>query len=213
VCSLLPGSRYKITTKDISLDYTKLSHSIVILIRGLPGSGKSYLAARLQTAIGKDNVVMLDPDAIDYDSDEYHAHVKQQLAEGVDPKLHAYRFSRNKAYQGIEDHKIVLWNQPFTNLEIFRKMTDRFKEHAAEAGTNISIIVVEVTTDAAIAHKRVAERKQAGGHGPSDATFTRFNQEYTSAKSEGYDVIQVDGRSDVDESVKAILAKLNELVV
>ena len=60
---------------------------------------------------------MLDPDATDYDSDEYKEHVKRQLADKVDPKLHPYRFLREQAYQGIKSKSIIIWNQPFTKSE------------------------------------------------------------------------------------------------
>jgi hypothetical protein len=186
-------------------------HPILIFVRGLPGSGKSYLALELQKAIGEDKVVMLDPDATDYKSREYLEHVKAQTAEGVDPALHPYRFLRAQAYQGIADHKVIMWNQPFTNLEIFNKMIDRLRTHAAEHKTELPILVVEVEVDPATAKERVAKRKQAGGHGPSDATFARRVGDYTSLVAHGYNVVVVHGEDDVAASVATVMAALQEL--
>jgi adenylate kinase family enzyme len=186
----------------------------LVLVRGLPGSGKSYIATRLQQAIEEaysEKVVMLDPDATDYDSAAYAAHVKAQTAEGVDPKLHAYRFLRAQAYDGIAARKIVIWNQPFTNLEIFNKMVDRLRTHATEHNTRLPILVVEVEIDHDTAKARIATRKAAGGHGPSDNTFTRFTNDYTSFGPHGYTTVAVNGEDDALESVETIMESLQSL--
>jgi len=192
--------------------YENMNHPIIILIRGLPGSGKSYLAAELEKTFGKDVTVMLDPDAINYESQEYKDHVDAQIKEGVDPALHAYRFSRNKAYQGIADHKIVMWNQPFTDLEIFNKMVDRFKEQAKEQHTTLPILVIEVNTPPELAKQRVEQRKQQGGHGPSENTFSRFTNDYKTFANDGYDVITIQGDDNTDTSVATIVKRVAALV-
>jgi len=184
---------------------------VVILIRGLPGSGKTYLARALQEAIGGDRVVMLDPDAIDFQSQEYLEHVKKLTAEGVDPQLHAYRFSRAKAYKGIEDNKIIIWNQPFTNLEIFNKMVGRLRDHARGHNRDLWILVVEVMLDPAAAKQRIDDRKQTGGHGPSDETFARFTKDYQSFANEGYQTVTVPGDADLKTSVSTVVEALKHL--
>jgi len=189
-----------------------MKHPTLIIVRGLPGSGKSYLASALHKSIGEDAAVMLDPDATDYLSQEYIDHIKTQAAEGVDPKLHAYRFLRAKAHKGIVDRKIIIWNQPFTNLEIFNKMIANLRGHAAENNTHLSILVVEVEVDPATAKERIAKRKQAGGHGPSDNTFGRFIGDYKSFAEEGYETVSVHGQDDVAVSVAAITKALQALL-
>ncbi|HSX06452.1 MAG TPA: zeta toxin family protein [Candidatus Saccharimonadia bacterium] len=192
--------------------YAHMSHPIAILIRGLPGSGKSYLAAALAEAFGKDATVMLDPDSVDQTSQEYKDHVAAQTAEGVDPALHLYRFSRAKAYKGIDDHKIIMWNQPFTNLEVFNKMADRLKEHAGEQQTPLPILVVEITISPEVAKQRVEQRKQSGGHGPSENTFSRFVNDYTTFANDGYDVVTVQGDADTTANVALVLDRVKSLI-
>lgn len=187
------------------------SDPILILMRGLPGSGKSYLANALHEALGKDTVVVLDPDATDYESAAYKAHTTQLTQEGVDPKLHAYRFLRAQAYAGIEAGKIILWNQPFSNVEIFQKMIDRLQTHANEYNRKLSILIVEVELDAETARARVEKRKQTGGHGPSESTFLRFVSSYSSFAHLGFKVVRIDGAANVKDSVKTILDSLREL--
>lgn len=192
---------------------TQVNHPIAVFIRGLPGSGKSFLADALVSALGEDKVVNLDPDATDYSSKEYAEHVKTMTAEGVDTKLHPYRFLRAKAYQGIAANKIIIWNQPFTNLEIFNKMIARLQDRAAECGTRLPMLVVEVEADGDTAKRRVTARKSDGGHGPSDETFARFINDYHSFEDEGFNVVKVSGQADVEQSVAAIKHALEALSV
>jgi len=181
-----------------------MKQATLILVRGLPGSGKSYLAHALGESLGQDHVVMLDPDSVDQDSPEYAEHVQSQVEEGVDPALHLYRFSRKKAWQGIEDGKIIIWNQPFTNREVFDKMTSGLLAYAAEHDVSLKILVVDVQIDPEVARARVEQRKNQGGHGPSHDRFDRFVQEFTSF-ADGYDTISVQGDAAVNESVQTIL--------
>jgi predicted kinase len=184
-------------------------HSLLIIVRGMPGSGKSYLAAELQRSLG--DVVMLDPDMTDYNSRAYAEHTQAQVAEGVDPKLHAYRFLRAQAYDAIRDGKTIIWNQPFTDEVAFRKMVDRLKAHAAASGVQLSILVVEVEIDPTVAKTRVSQRKQNGGHGPSDATLAARINAYHSFAGEGYNTLTVQGDDDVAVSVASTLRALQHL--
>lgn len=188
-----------------------IEQPILIIIRGLPGSGKTYLAKALAKEFGKNQLVMLDPDEVDQNSEAYKKHVARATREGVDPKLHLYRFLRAQAYQGIADHKIIMWNQPFTNLEIFNKMMANMHVEAEKNNTNLKVLVVEVETDPNAAHERIKSRKAEGGHGPSVDTFARFTDDYHSFAEFGYNTVAVRGTDDVANSVKAVLAVLNTL--
>ncbi len=148
---------------------------------------------------------------MDQASPEYLAHVDAQTAEGIEAALHLYRYLRGQAYQGIEDGKTIVWNQPFTNLEIFHKMIARLQDHARAHGVTLAILVVEVEADAATAQARIAERKAAGGHGPSTERFDRFVRDYHSFANEGYAAVTVRGEDDVAASVQAVLAALQKL--
>ncbi|PID31796.1 hypothetical protein CR970_03875 [Candidatus Saccharibacteria bacterium] len=179
-------------------------YPIAVLIRGLPGSGKTYIAQRLQLALAPNQTVMLDPDTVDTTSRAYRDHVAALTAEGVDQKLHLYRFLRAQAYQAIEDDKIIIWNQPFTNLEIFNKMVGRLRDHAASHSKQLPLLVVEVQTPPDIAKQRIQERKEHGGHGPSADAWERFINDYRSFADEGYQTISVHGNKDAAVSVKTI---------
>jgi predicted ABC-type ATPase len=184
---------------------------LIIFIRGVPGSGKTYLTAELLKSLEDTQVVVLDPDLIDFGSKAYQEHALAQRAEGVDEQLIPYRYLRAQAYQAIADHKIIIWNQPFTDLNAFEKITARLKESADERNTTLPILVVEVETDRDVAWQRVQDRMQAGGHGPSDNTLNRRMDEYDTAAPHGYTVVAVFGQQDVSKSASTVLENLSKL--
>ncbi len=199
------------TTEQNRNQFHELHHPILIIVRGVPGSGKSYLAAALQESLGKENVVTLDPDSIDQTSKEYSDFSKALTTEGVDTKLHPYRFSRSKAYEAIVAHKIIIWNQPFIDFEGFRKTIDRLQTYAAEHTTQLPALVVEVEVSEAIAKKRVMSRKEQGGHGPAEDIFAYFISQYKSFSEKGYTTVIVQGEDDVAVSVSAVKNALRKL--
>ncbi len=185
------------------------SQPLLILIRGVPGSGKSHLTTALKKSIERSiltrTVVTLDPDATDYTSKAYAALSQELTAQGVDLKFHPYRFLRSKAYAGITAHDIIIWNQPFTNLDGFEKTVKNLQAYASEHGTQLLILVVEVEIDPIIAEERVVHRKERGGHGPSKATFDRFIDDYVSFSDKGYNTVVVHGEDELSISVSTVM--------
>lgn len=184
---------------------------ILILIRGVPGSGKSYLAVALQAALGKETVVTLDPDATNYKGKEYAAFSEGLTKEGVDSKLHPYRFLRAQAYAAIVAHKVIIWNQAFTNLDGFDKTVKNLQAYATDHGTELPVLVVEVEISEHVAKQRVTKREQQGGHGVPDEAFARFLNEYTTFADKGYNIIVVNGEDDVARSVGIVTKALEKL--
>ncbi len=200
------------TTDDEPGKMKTAGHPILVLVRGIPGSGKSYLANTLLESIGADRAVALDPDATDYTSKAYTDLSKSLTAEGVDEKFHPYRFIRGKAHKAISDHKILIWNQPFTNLDGFNKTIINLQAYAAEHNTQLPLLVVEVEIDHALAKERVAKRKREGGHGPSEGTFARFTNDYVSFADQGHTTVVVNGEDEVAASVTAVMKALETLL-
>jgi adenylate kinase family enzyme len=190
---------------------SKNDRPALIFIRGVPGSGKSYLATALENSLGKENVLMLDPDTIDFNSNEYLKFSEALLKEGVEQKLHPFRWLRSKACEGIAAGKVIVWNQPFTMVDIFNRLITYLQNYATEHGTDVPVLIVEVDLDHNLAKERVLKRKQQGGHGPSEQTLIRRIDEYKSYTDQGYNSVTVHGDRDVAESVSAVVNKLAEL--
>lgn len=183
----------------------------LILIRGLPGSGKSYLANALQESLGKDGAVILDPDAIDTSSSEYTDLCAALTAEGVEAKFFPNRFLKSQGYAAITSNKVIIWNQAFTNLDGFNRTVKSLQDFASEHGVPLPVLVVEVEVNPDVAKERVAKREQQGGHGVPEEAFTRFINEYQSFIAEGYDIVAVHGEDDVSVSVMSVIKALSRL--
>lgn len=184
-------------------------HPILVLARGIPGSGKSFLARYVQEKIGKDEIVLLDPDAIDFESDTYKNLANQLREQGVDEKFYPYRSLRANAYSAIESGKIIIWNQAFTNLDGFQKTVINLQSYAKERGIELPLLVVEVFIDPALAKERVQKRAESGGHDVTDEAFERFINDFRSFADEGYQTVTVSGEQDASVSAQKIIEAIN----
>lgn len=180
----------------------------LIVVRGIPGGGKSYVAANVQKLLGKEKTVVLDPDAIDTQSQEYTDLSRALRSEGVDPKLYPYRFLRQKAYDAIKNHKIIIWNQAFIDFDGLKKTIARLQAFATEQDTKLRILIVEVEIDETVARKRVSERARHGGHDVPDDAFARFVERYKSFAGNGYPTVAVRGEHDAEQSAPLVVKAL-----
>lgn len=186
-------------------------HPVLVIIRGIPGSGKSFLATALAQAVGADASVVLDPDKIDTQSDQYKKFSANLTAENVDEKFHPFRYLRQRGFDGILTGKTIIWNQAFADLNGFQITVDRLQTFAKEHGIDLPLLLVEVEIDAQTARSRIDSRAAAGGHDvPADA-FDGFTQNYKSFANHGYTVVTVNGKDDVAESTRRVIEKLREL--
>lgn len=178
----------------------------LVIIRGLPGSGKTYIANELIKQNLPKPIALLDPDKINFDSNEYLAFSEDLQKNGVDLKLHPYRFLRNKAYETIELNGTVIWTQAFTHLDLLDRTIKNLESHAGDKNSKLNIYVVEVDIDENTAKKRVQKREKEGELGVSDDNFRRFLKDYKSFKEYGYKTLVVDGRNDANNSLQKILS-------
>lgn len=185
--------------------------SALILVRGLPGSGKSHLAMALDSALGSGNVVILDPDKIDHSSQDYLELCEELTKEGVDEIYFPNRFLKAMGYKAIDEGKVIIWNQAFTHWDGFNRSLNSLKEYAAKKGFDLPILLVEVEISPETAKKRIDDRAGSGGHDVSDERFDRFIREYQSFAGRGFETVVVSGEQDAAKSVDAVLDALDKI--
>lgn len=181
---------------------------VLIIIRGLPGSGKSVIANELSKKDLYEPIVILDPDSINFDSKEYIKFTEKLTENGVDPLLHPYRYLRNLAYETILEKGTIIWTQAFTNQDLLDRTIKNLKNYSEEKSLELSVLIVEVEIDVSIAKERTKQREEKGFHGVSEENFIRFINDYKTFEEYGYKLIKVNGSDNVEKSVASILDKL-----
>ena len=183
----------------------------LVFVRGLPGSGKSTIVEAATKLLPEDTCAVLDPDATDYESEEYTVFCKEQLAQGVEEKLLPYRYLRSQSQGAIEEGRIIFWNQAFTNLESFKKVVNKHKEIAENADVNLTVLVVEVSVEPTVAKNRVAQRALLGGHDVAEERFNRFIEDYRSFEDDGFIVFKLNGEENVQSNALLLKEKVSSL--
>ncbi len=180
---------------------------ILLLIRGLPGSGKSTQARFLSEKLGKEKSLLLDPDYIDKKESEY-LEFSESLAQkepDLPVNIHPYRYLMNRALNGLKFSNIVIWNQPFIDLD---QMDYTVRKLAKDSNIDFETIVVDIETPIEISKQRNRLRIEKGGHGPSEEVFDGFVANYKRADSLGYRWIALDGTQEPEVLCKEIFELL-----
>ncbi len=181
---------------------------LILFVRGIPGSGKSFFTEALKNTLSKENVTVIDPDALDIEDPNFKVFAVQLLEEGLDKKIHPFRWLRKKAVDAANVNSIVIWNQPFTDKGIFDRLVIYLKEQVSQQkGLDLKVIVIEIDASTETAWKRVVARKNEGRHGPDKKVFEQRLAEYTSY-SDSYDVISLNGEIPVEELTATVIKKI-----
>ena len=183
------------------------SNATIIFIRGIPGSGKSFVAENLVQALEGAKVTLLDPDTIDTQNPEFIELSKQLEKEGLAKAIHPFRWLRGQAIDAATTGSVTVWNQPFTNQGVFDRLIAFIRAGAQKHGVSLRVLILEVNTPKEVAYERIMERVNAGGHGPSESTFLQRVDDYTSFSSD-YETIQLDGTKDIKSLISEVTDRL-----
>lgn len=192
---------------------TNTSHDpLLIFVRGLPGSGKTYFTYALRDAIKETAVTVIDPDFIDKNDSEYITFTKSLETEGLDPLIFPFRWLRKCAIDASRKGALIVWNQPFTNRGVFDRLIAYLTENVkAKYDHKLKILVIEINTPTDIAWSRVEQRVNEGGHGPNKNTFNQRCAEYESY-ADTYPVLELNGEQDVSHLVTQTIGRIQDIL-
>ena len=180
----------------------------LIIIRGIPGSGKTSIAIGLAEALGNNKVQPIDPDEIDVTSDAYRAFSHSLSAQGIDEKFHTYRYLNTKARQAVDAHQVIIWNQAFIDFKGLSITIERLREYAHGQGNELPVLVVDVVIDPVVARQRISTRATQDGRVIDEEVMERFIQNYVPLDGKLYPSIIVHGTDPIQQSVTSIIGSL-----
>ena len=126
------------------------------IIRGIPGAGKSTVSELLRQRIGQDQCLVLDPDDIMLEADEYDNFCQNLSEAKVSEKYWPYRYLVSKAIQGLSKNRIILWNQAWTKVWGIDAVLNTLNDFLPERCSNSIVIGLDV--DVSIAETRIRNR-------------------------------------------------------
>jgi hypothetical protein len=138
---------------------------VLILLRGLPGAGKSTLTKEIVSSFSIQTAVeVIDPDAITPD-DPHFQNFKAEDSEPDREKVLVYRYNSYRAIQFLTLKKIVIWDQVWSKLDglvlTVRKILGGLVG-VGEDNFRLPIFVMEIHYSAEQAYIRVEGRNRKG---------------------------------------------------
>ena len=116
---------------------------MIIVVLGLPGTGKSYFAEKLSDRLG----------AVHINSDKLRNALHARGKYTIDDKLHIYRVMAEKTDQALDQGKSVIVDATFYKHE----MIDLFMSLAKDRAAPIRFIKIEA--DEALVRERLQKRR------------------------------------------------------
>ncbi len=183
-----------------------MQKSLLVVIRGLPGSGKSTI---MDHCIKKlDSAVRLDPDKINLESDDFVSFCQgRHLSVSLEKRM--YRFLLYQACSSLQNKQVVIWEQPWRQFRLFLLTLENIAiiayNIASPDFSNLpfSVKVVEFVIDQNIAQQRVSRRFEEGKHCLTPAQFSQFLDSL-----EPFDplfpTLTVDGTEDIEVLCKKV---------
>jgi len=184
---------------------------LALFVRGVPGSGKTVLTAKLVTELCLCASLRLDPDTLSEEDTEFTAFLTSQGGRSGGRREQIYRYQVRKAADALRKGRSVIWEQAWRscaglrttleNLAYF--LTDSF----AFAEAPFQAVVVEIELGLEEAQQRLAER---GDGRVSPEALLQFARTFESCSDLGVPLLVVDGRKSPQELAAEVVAFLDD---
>ncbi|MDO8728909.1 MAG: AAA family ATPase [bacterium] len=185
-----------------------------MIIRGLPGSGKSTLVDRLVRLTDLSGAKRLDPDLVEVNAPEFTRFCITRPKDLPLKKL-IYRFLLSSACEELSVGGQVIWEQPWRKLELFRLTLENINVrgyHLSEiADYPFVIAIVEIYLPTDEVYRRVASRYQAGQHPLTTEDFADFVQSSDSFDGLNLPMLIVDGTLPLTTQVDSVVDFLRKV--
>jgi hypothetical protein len=185
-------------------------NAILVILRGLPGSGKSHLAEDIKNRIANKSISIVDPDMIDEADDSYKdftAYLAKNEPE-LESKFYPYRFLLSKSAEVLRQRGVVIWNQAFTDVD---GMIYTARKLTSLCSNKIGILVVQLESSPDDAWKRVVSRMRSGGNCMSKEKFDEFVQRYKYLEEIPYPSISINTFQNYKDGLDEIVKYLGSL--
>jgi len=183
-----------------------------MLLRGIPGAGKSCLATALREVSGdRFRWLLLDRDILRTsisDQERLRAFLAKHEWAAREPEMGIYRFFLWQTIAGLHGGRNIMWAQPRVRLDLLRLTVDRLHK---TFHCTFQLLVVDVEVDPEVAWERVANRVKTGGHGPVRSAFTQMVAAYQSADPDEVPLVRLDGSQPVNDLRERVLCELRQL--
>jgi adenylate kinase family enzyme len=191
-----------------------LTNGLLIIIRGLPSSGKSTLTDGLLKLIHLSRAKRLNPDFVEVNSPEFVKFCSTRPKDLPLKKL-IYRFLLYSACKELSTGGLVIWEQPWRKLELFRLTLENINVRGYNlpetADYPFTIVIVEISLSEDEARRRVASRYHAGQHRLTAKDFVAFEQAFDSFEELNLEKLVVDGTLPLTKQVDLVVDFLREV--
>lgn len=182
---------------------------ILMIIRGIPGTGKTCLAsALLKSPCNRMNWLLLDRDVLRNDASE-RERLESFLAQYEWPtqkrEYGIYRFFLWQTILAFRCGRNVVWSQPRARLSLLRLTIDRLYKTFR---CTFRLLVVELEIDPKIAWERVINRVKNGGHGPVLSKYNQMVASYQPADADEFPLLRLDGTRPVCDLLNSVHIEL-----
>jgi predicted kinase len=175
----------------------------LVFIRGIPGAGKSWLAAHLVELLGE-SAVKIDPDDYRYKGEAMGKDNQSSDRETLFDTL------KTQALINVQAGKVVIWDQAWTSLRA-AKETFAFVKKAIYPA---QILLIEVNIDSKMAWGRIQERSARGDQSAlSREKFDTYVDKYQSVQDEdvGVEVLPLNGDEETIVNLALICAAIQRI--